>query len=79
MRRSFLAATAAAATAHAASDTVRIGIVGLGGRGTHLMTKEVTRVPGRSSVTHLCEDGSGAARKGAGGRGQSWIWQGPRQ
>jgi predicted dehydrogenase len=55
-RRYFLAAAAATTrlSKAAASDTVRIGVIGLGGRGTHLMTKEVPRIP-NAKVTHLCE------------------------
>ncbi|MFN9085881.1 MAG: Gfo/Idh/MocA family protein, partial [Acidobacteriota bacterium] len=58
-RRYFLGAVGASVMANrpvsaAPSDSVRIGIVGLGGRGTHLLTKEVTRVK-NAKVTHLCE------------------------
>ena len=58
-RRYFLGSAGVATLAHrsanaAPSDTVRVGIIGLGGRGTHLLTKEVTRIP-NAKVTHLCE------------------------
>jgi predicted dehydrogenase len=54
-RRHFLgAAGAAMSAAAAASDTVRIGMIGLGGRGNALMASEVKRVP-NARVTHLCD------------------------
>ncbi|MBL8238049.1 MAG: Gfo/Idh/MocA family oxidoreductase [Bryobacterales bacterium] len=49
-RRHFLATSLAAAP----SDTVRIGIIGVGGRGNALMTQELTRVP-NARLTHLCD------------------------
>jgi hypothetical protein len=38
----------------APSDVVRIGMIGLGGRGNALMASEVKRVP-NARVTHLCD------------------------
>lgn len=55
-RRFFLGAVGAASTAaraFAASDKVRIGVIGLGGRGNAL-TREVRRV-GNATITHLCD------------------------
>ena len=49
-RRHFLATSLAAAP----SDTVRIGIIGVGGRGNALMTQELTRVP-NARLTHVCD------------------------
>ena len=55
-RRYFIGAAgvALARPAAAASDVVRIGVIGLGGRGNALMASEVTRVP-NARVTHLCD------------------------
>jgi predicted dehydrogenase len=54
-RRHFLGAAAATGAAMAApSDVVRIGMIGLGGRGNTLMASEVKRVP-NARVTHLCD------------------------
>ncbi len=50
-RRVFLASAAAAA---APSDTVRVGMIGMGGRGNALMTSDVARTKGMR-VTHLCD------------------------
>lgn len=36
------------------SDTVRVGMIGMGGRGNALMTQELTRVP-NAKLTHLCD------------------------
>jgi predicted dehydrogenase len=49
-RRHFLATSLAAAP----SDAVRVGIIGVGGRGNALMTQELTRVP-NVRLTHLCD------------------------
>ena len=56
-RRTFFfaaAATALRVSAAAPSDTVRLGVIGLGGRGTALLTQEVVRTP-YARVTHLCD------------------------
>ena len=55
-RRHFLAAGSAAALRAAAppSDTVRVGMIGMGGRGTAIMTSELTKVP-NAKLTHLCD------------------------
>jgi len=56
-RRYFLASASVAAfgrRAAAASGTVRVGVIGLGGRGHALLTQELTRVP-QARVTHLCD------------------------
>lgn len=57
-RRYFLGAAGTAAAAQrsavAASDVVRIGVIGLGGRGNALMSSELKRVP-NARVTHLCD------------------------
>lgn len=38
----------------APSDEVRVGMIGMGGRGNALMTQELKRVPG-ARLTHLCD------------------------
>ena len=57
-RRLFLGAAGALALTRrlsaAPSDSVRIGIIGLGGRGNALMTQELSRVPA-ARLTHLCD------------------------
>ena len=56
-RRYFLAAGAAALSRPAAaapSDTVRVGMIGMGGRGNAIMTSELKNVP-NSKLTHLCD------------------------
>ncbi len=56
-RRGFIGAAAGAASLarpSLAADTVRIGMIGLGGRGSALMTSEIARVP-NARVTHLCD------------------------
>jgi len=57
-RRLFLGAAGALALTRrlsaAPSDTVRIGIIGVGGRGNALMTQELSRVPA-ARLTHLCD------------------------
>jgi predicted dehydrogenase len=56
-RRYFLAAGAAALARPAAaapSDTVRVGMIGMGGRGTAIMTSELKSVP-NIKLTHLCD------------------------
>ncbi len=56
-RRYFLGAATTAALprkAVAASDVVRIGMIGIGGRGNALMSQEVKRVP-NARITHLCD------------------------
>lgn len=56
-RRYFLAAGAAVITNRvtaAPSDTIRIGMIGMGGRGSAIMTSELKRVP-NIKITHLCD------------------------
>jgi predicted dehydrogenase len=56
-RRFFLAAGAAAASRRAGaapSDAVRVGMIGLGGRGNALLRSELTRVS-NVRLTHLCD------------------------
>ena len=57
-RRYFLGAASTVAAfqrkAVAASDVVRIGMIGIGGRGNALMSQEVKRVP-NARITHLCD------------------------
>ena len=56
-RRYFLAAGAAALSRPAAaapSDTVRVGMIGMGGRGTAIMTSELKNVP-NVKLTHVCD------------------------
>jgi predicted dehydrogenase len=57
-RRLFLGAAGALALTRrlsaAPSDSVRIGIIGVGGRGNALMTQELSRVPA-ARLTHLCD------------------------
>jgi predicted dehydrogenase len=56
-RRYFLAAGAAALSRPASaapSDTVRIGMIGMGGRGTAIMTSELPKVP-NVKLTHVCD------------------------
>ena len=56
-RRYFLAAGAAALSRPAVaapSDTVRVGMIGMGGRGTAIMTSELKNVP-NVKLTHLCD------------------------
>ena len=57
-RRLFLGAAGALTLSRhlsaAPSDTVRVGIIGLGGRGNALMTQELSRVPA-ARLTHLCD------------------------
>jgi predicted dehydrogenase len=57
-RRYFLGAASTAAAlqrmAIAASDVVRIGMIGIGGRGNALMSQEVSRVK-NAKITHLCD------------------------
>lgn len=56
-RRYFLAAGAGALSRRAAaapSDTVRVGIIGMGGRGTAIMTSELKNVP-NIKLTHVCD------------------------
>ena len=56
-RRYFLAAGAAALSRPAAaapSDTVRVGMIGMGGRGNAIMTSELKNVP-NIKLTHLCD------------------------
>ena len=57
-RRLFLGAAGALALTRrlsaAPSDTVRVGIIGVGGRGNALMTQELSRVPA-ARLTHLCD------------------------
>jgi len=58
-RRYFLGAAGALALSHrlsvaAPSDTVRVGIIGMGGRGNALMSQELKRVP-NAKLTHLCD------------------------
>ena len=56
-RRYFLAAGAAALSRPAVaapSDTVRVGMIGMGGRGTAIMTSELKNVP-NVKLTHVCD------------------------
>ncbi len=56
-RRYFLAAGAAAVSGRinaAPTDTIRIGMIGMGGRGSAIMTSELKRVP-NIKITHLCD------------------------
>ena len=56
-RRYFLAAATAALSRPAAaapSATVRVGMIGMGGRGNAIMTSELKNVP-NSKLTHLCD------------------------
>ncbi len=56
-RRYFLAAGAAVISSRinaAPSDTIRIGMIGMGGRGSAIMTSELKRVP-NVKITHLCD------------------------
>lgn len=56
-RRYFLAAGAAAVSRRitaAPSDAIRIGMIGMGGRGSAIMTSELKRVP-NIKITHLCD------------------------
>ena len=56
-RRYFLAAGAGALSRRAAaapSATVRVGIIGMGGRGTAIMTSELKNVP-NIKLTHVCD------------------------
>ncbi len=56
-RRFFLAAGTAALVRRvnaAPSDTVRVGMIGMGGRGNALMSQELKRVP-NAKLTHLCD------------------------
>jgi predicted dehydrogenase len=57
-RRFFFASSAlalrAAAAAPPPSDVVRIGMIGMGGRGTAIMTSDMKRVP-NLRLTHLCD------------------------
>jgi len=55
-RRTFVSMAGAAAASQYGfgQNIVRIGVIGVGGRGTHLMAREVTRVP-NARVTHVCD------------------------
>ncbi|HEU0120020.1 MAG TPA: Gfo/Idh/MocA family oxidoreductase [Bryobacteraceae bacterium] len=57
-RRYFLGAAGALVLSRpssaAPSDTVRVGIIGMGGRGNALMVQELKRVP-HARLTHLCD------------------------
>lgn len=56
-RRYFLAAAGASLARPAAaapSDTVRVGMIGKGGRGNAIMTSELKNVP-NAKLTHLCD------------------------
>lgn len=56
-RRYFIAAGAAAVSRRitaAPSDAIRIGMIGMGGRGSAIMTSELKRVP-NIKITHLCD------------------------
>src|SRR5687767_3070594 len=59
-RRYFLAssiagAAATAASVKAAGTEVRIGMIGVGGRGTALLTQELPKSASSVKVTHLCD------------------------
>jgi predicted dehydrogenase len=55
-RRYFLASSImGAAAVKAAGSEVRIGMIGLGGRGTALLTQELPKSGGSVKVTHLCD------------------------
>jgi predicted dehydrogenase len=53
-RRTFLAAASAAALAQTSRDSVRVGIIGAGSRGSAILTSDLKRAP-NARVVHVCD------------------------
>ncbi|MCS7043127.1 MAG: hypothetical protein NZR01_10070 [Bryobacteraceae bacterium] len=63
-RRTFLTAAAAATRVLGANDRIRLGVIGTGGRGRHLI--RMAKLAGGCEIAAVCDAWDVRAREGAG-------------